>query len=130
MDSNRIAIVGHSFGGSLTLLVVENDHRLRAAVIFGAAGGSWDRSPQLRARLITAVHNIPVPILIIHAQNDYSVNPGYALDSVMNHLNKAHELKIYPKFGNSDSEGHNMIFLSIETWEADVFRFLDENLKR
>jgi hypothetical protein len=71
------------------------------------------------------------PIMIIHAQNDYSsTTPGYALDSVMNQPNKPHVLKIYPKFGTTLSEGHNLIFLSIETWEADVFKFLNENLRR
>ena len=67
--------------------------------------------------------------MIIHAQNDYSVTPGYALDSVMTQLNKPHVLKIYPKFSNTVSDGHSLIFLSIETWKADVFKFLDENLK-
>ena len=67
---------------------------------------------------------------MIHAQNDYSTNPGYALDSVMNKLHKPHILKIYPKFGNSVNEGHGLIFLSIKTWQADVFKFLGENLRR
>ena len=130
VDTNRLAIIGHSFGGSLTLLVAEQDSGLKAVVVFAASGYSWDRSPLLRTRLISAVKNITAPIMIIHAQNDYSTTPGYALDSVMNQLNKPHILKIYPGFGASVNEGHNLIFLSIETWEADVFKFLDENLGR
>jgi carboxymethylenebutenolidase len=130
VDTNRIAVIGHSFGGSLALLVAEQDPGLKAVVIFGAAGYSWDRSPQLRIRLISAVKNITVPIMIIHAQNDYSTSPGYALDSIMKKFNRPHLMKIYPKFGNTKSEGHNLIFLSSITWETDVFKFLDENLKR
>jgi len=130
VDPNRMAIVGHSFGGSLTLLVAEHDPGLRAIVIFGATGYSWDRSPELRIRLFKAVKNITAPIMIIHAQNDYSTNPGYALDSLMNELSKQHLLKIYPPYGNSPFEGHNMISLSIKTWEADVFKFLYEGLRR
>ena len=30
--------------------------------------------------------NIPVPIMIIQAENDYSTNPGHAFDSLMNRL--------------------------------------------
>jgi len=75
-----------------------------------------------------AVKNIRAPIMIVHAQNDYSITPGYALDSVMSKLNRPHTLKLYPKFGNSASEGHNLIFQSIPTWEADVFKFLNESL--
>jgi carboxymethylenebutenolidase len=131
VDTNRMAVMGHSFGGSLALLLAENDHRLKAVVAFSPAGYSWNLSPQLRTRLISAVKNITAPVMITHAQNDYSsTTPGYALDSVMNQLNKPHVLKIYLKFGNTVSEGHNLIFLSIETWEADVFKFLGESLQR
>ena len=130
VDINRLAVIGHSFGGSLALLLAEHEPSLKAVVIFGAAGYSWDRSPQLRTRLIKAVKNITAPIMIIQAKNDYSINAGYALDSVMNKLNKPHLLKMYPKFGNSAFEGHNLISLSIETWQADVFQFLCKNLKK
>jgi dienelactone hydrolase len=129
VDTNRMAIVGHSFGGSLTLLVAEHDPRLKAAIIFSGGGYSWNLSPPLRARLIMAVRNINAPIMIIHDQNDYSTTPGYALDSVLNKLNKPHILKMYPKFGETPQEGHNLIFKSIATWESDVFKFLNESLR-
>ncbi|HMH31578.1 MAG TPA: dienelactone hydrolase family protein [Puia sp.] len=130
VDTNRIGVVGHSFGGSLALLLAEYDSGIKAVVVFAAAGYSWNLSPQLRIRLTNAVRRIAVPVLFIHAQNDYSTIPGYALDSVLNQLNKPHELKIYPRFGKSVDEGHNIIFLSIETWERDVFEFLVKNLSR
>jgi len=129
VSSNRIAIVGHSFGGSLSFLMIEKEKELKAAVVFGAAGKSWNNSPQLRNRLISAVKNIKAPVMMIYAQNDYSINPGIALDSVMNQINKLHKLKIYPAFGRSLQEGHNLIFLNTEAWEEDVFRFLKETLK-
>jgi carboxymethylenebutenolidase len=129
VDKQRMAIIGHSFGGSLTLLVAELDPYLKAVVVFGPAAASWDYSPQLRTRLISAVENIKAPTMFIHAQNDYSTNPGFTLDSVMNHLGKPHILKIYPKFGNSASEGHNVIFQDTKIWETDVFKFLKDNLR-
>ncbi len=45
VDRTRIVVVGHSFGGSLTVLMSEREPSLRAAVVFSAAGYSWDRSP-------------------------------------------------------------------------------------
>ncbi|MDQ6843934.1 MAG: dienelactone hydrolase family protein [Bacteroidota bacterium] len=129
-DTNRMVVMGHSFGGSLALLVAERDHGLKAVIVFSPAGYSWNLSPQLRTRLISAVKNITVPIMIIHAQNDYSTNAGQSLDSVMNKLNKPRILKIYPNFGNSASDAHNLIFKSIETWKADVFKFLDKSLQK
>jgi carboxymethylenebutenolidase len=129
VDKNHIVVAGVSFGGSLALLLAEHEPGLKTAIIFAPGGYSWDRSPQLRMRLIRAVKNISAPIMVIHAQNDYSINPGHVLDSVMNQLKKPHLVKIYPKFGNSAKEGHNLITLSIVTWEADVFKFLDESLR-
>src|SRR5678816_3636175 len=55
IDVQRIAVAGHSFGGQLTLLAAERDKTIRAAVTFGAAANSWERSPELRERLSNAV---------------------------------------------------------------------------
>ena len=129
VDINRIAVAGHSFGGSLALLVAEHEPSLKAVIVFSGAGYSWDRSPELRLRLITTVKNISAPVMIIHAWNDYSLNPGYGLDSAMTALHKPHLLKIYPEFGKTKSEAHNLIFLGTRIWETDVFKFLDVVMK-
>ena len=81
VDPKRMAAVGHSFGGSLTVLMAEREPTLRAAVIFAGAGYSWDRSPELRARLLEAVGRTTVPLFFIHAENDYSTSSGTALDA-------------------------------------------------
>jgi len=130
VDTNRLAVIGHSFGGSLALLLAEEDPHLKAVVDFGGGAVSWDHSPQLRARLTTAVTHIAAPVLFIHAANDYSTDPGESLGAVMDRLMKPHSVKIYPPFGNNADVGHNFIFLGIEIWEPDVLRFLDESLRR
>jgi dienelactone hydrolase len=76
IDARRIAMAGHSFGGQLTLLAAERDSTIRAVVTFAAAADSWDRSPELRERLLTAVRNTAGPIMLIHAENDFSTAPG------------------------------------------------------
>lgn len=130
VDSRRLAVAGHSFGGSLTILLAERDSSLAAAVDFAGAAGSWESSPQLRARLLAAVASTRVPIFFIHAANDYSVAPGKALAAEMARLGKPHRINIYPPFGTTASEGHNVVDLSVATWEHDVFAFLDEHLQR
>jgi dienelactone hydrolase len=130
VDTNRIAVLGHSFGGSLALLVAEYDPEIKAVVVFGAAGYSWNVSQQLRTRLSDAVKKINVPVMLVYAQNDYSLNPAYGLDSVMNLIGKQHVLKIYPQFGNSPAEGHNIIFLKADLWKGEVFKFLRQHLQR
>ncbi|MFI5187863.1 MAG: alpha/beta hydrolase family protein [Chitinophagales bacterium] len=129
VDKNRMAIMGHSFGASLSLLVAEHRQNVKAVVAFSPGGYSWDHSFQLRVRLIAAAKNISAPVMIIHARNDYSINPGRVLDSMMNQNKKSHELKIYPDSGKSPDEGHNLIFKNINTWKTDVFEFLDKTLR-
>lgn len=130
VDKHRVAVVGHSFGGQLTLLEAERDPGVRAAVTFGAGAGSWDRSEEMRSQLLATVDKIVVPVLLLHAANDYSVAPGKAMASELARLSKPHELKIYPPVGQSSSDGHNFLYIDVPQWENDVFEFLDENTQR
>jgi carboxymethylenebutenolidase len=126
VDARRVAIAGHSFGGQLTLLEAERDPAIRAAVTFGAGAASWDGSAELRVRLLTAVGKITVPVLLIHAANDYSVAPGKFMADELARLSKPHELKIYPPVGQTASDGHNFLYTDVGLWEDDVFTFLDQ----
>jgi dienelactone hydrolase len=130
VDARRVAVAGHSFGGSPTLLQAARDTTLRAAVVFSGAAYSWGLSPELRARLIAAVGRTTAPILFIHATNDYSVASGKALAAEMQRLGKPHRLKIYPAVGRIAKEGHNLVFGGVAMWEADAFAFLDARLRK
>jgi len=129
IDARRIAIVGHSFGGQLTLLAAERDNTIRAAVTFAAAADSWERSPELRERLRGAADKATVPIMLIQAANDYSTAPSQELANELERLHRAHLLKIYPAVGQTADDGHNFLYLAIPQWEHDVFGFLDEHVK-
>lgn len=130
VDPHDVAVIGHSFGGSLTLLMAAREPDLRAVVIFSGAGYSWDRSPELRRRLFAAVANIDRPVFFIHAANDYSIAAGTALDARMTELRKPHRLKIYPPIGRTAEDGHAFPLLGVSIWEPDVFAFLDPNMRR
>ena len=130
VDAHRIAVVGHSFGGQLTLLAAEGDSTLRAAVTFSAAAGSWEGSPAGRERMLTAVRKTTVPVMLLHAANDYSTAPGQALAGELARLAKPHQLKIYPPVGKTSEDGHNFVYSAIAQWEDDVFGFLDEHVRR
>ena len=73
VHAQDVAAIGHSFGGSLTVLMAEREPSLRAIIVFSGAGYSFDRSPELRARLLSAVDHIAAPVFFIHAENDYSL---------------------------------------------------------
>ena len=130
MDRRQVAVVGHSFGGSLTLLVAERDRSLRAAINFASAAGSWEGSADLRARLIAAVGRLTAPVFFVYAANDFSVAPGKVLDAEMTRRSKAHRLKVFSAFGQTPYEGHWFIYQGITSWEHDVFAFLDKYMKR
>jgi dienelactone hydrolase len=130
IDAKRIAIIGHSFGGQVTLLAAERDNTVRAAVTFAAAAGSWERSPELRKRLLTAVDKSAAPIMLVQAANDYSTAPSKALAEELGRLHKSYILKIYPPVGRTPDDGHNFLYLGIPQWQHDVFGFLDEHVKR
>lgn len=129
VDPQRIAVVGHSFGGQLTLLEAARDHTVRVAVAFGPAAASWSGSADMRARLLEAADGITVPVLLIHSANDYSLAPGQAIASELASLSKPHALRIYPAVGKSSSEGHNFMYVNTSIWETDLFRFIGENMQ-
>lgn len=130
VDPRRIVVAGHSFGGQLTLLAAERDPDVRAAVTFAAAAGSWENTPEVRARLLTAVRKTAAPIMLIQAANDYSTAAGRDLAAELERLHKPHLLKIYPPVGQTREEGHNLLYTAIPQWEPDVFQFLDGYVRR
>jgi len=130
IDSHRIAVAGHSFGGQLTLLAAERDPTIRAAVTFAAAANSWERSPELRARFLSALSKTNAATMLTHAENDYGTTAGRAMADELERLHKPHLLKIYPAVGLTPDDGHGMLYEDIPAWEEDVFKFLDQYVKR
>ena len=130
VDAGNVATVGHSFGGSLTVLLAEHEPKLRAVIVFSAAGYSFDLSRELRARLLNAVDRIAAPVFFIHAENDYSLSSGKVLDARREQTGKPHRLKIYAPIGRTLEDGHDFLHLGVSIWEPDVFAFLDENMRK
>ncbi|MBI4502849.1 MAG: dienelactone hydrolase family protein [Gemmatimonadetes bacterium] len=129
VDPHRVAAAGHSFGAALTLLLAERDTSLRAAVLFATAAVSWEPSPKLQSRLMSAIDHITSPVFLIHAANDYSTVPGTMLGAEMARLAKPHQVKIYPPLGQTAAEGHGFIYAAPALWEPDVFAFLEKHVQ-
>jgi len=129
VDPRRIAVAGHSFGAQLAILAAEEDSSLRAAVCFAPAAASWNKSPELRSRLLAAVRRTSVPVLLIYAANDFSTVPGEALAAELRKSGKPEELKIYAAVGRTADEGHDAVYRATSVWEADVLNFLDRHVK-
>lgn len=129
VDRDRVAVVGHSFGGGLALLEAARDRSVRAVVTFGAGAGSWDRSVSLREQYFAALGELNAHVFLLHPADDYSIAPGIAMAAELARLGKPHELKIYPAIGGTQSDAHNFLYSHVDVWEFDVFRFLDEALR-
>jgi carboxymethylenebutenolidase len=130
VDARNVAVIGHSFGGSLTVLLAGREPNLRAVVVFSGAGYSFDHSPELRTRLLAAIDHVAAPVFFIHAENDYSLSSGKVLDARREHIGKPHRLKIYPPIGHTVDDGHDFLHLGVNIWGPDVFAFLDENMRK
>jgi dienelactone hydrolase len=130
VDASRIALIGHSFGGSLTLLLAEREPAIRALVLFSTAGYSWDRSSRLRARLLASLSRVQAPVFFIHAANDYSLNSGKVMDERLAQLEKPHRLEIYPPIGRTPDDGHAFPLTGVRIWESDVFAFLSKYMQQ
>jgi len=120
----RIATAGNSFGGIEALLGAE---RIGYCAAIDASGGaeSWATAPGLRALMVRAVRGSRAPILCFQAENDYDLSPSRTLSTEMKEAGKAFELKIYPAFGGSASEGHSFAWSGSAVWADDAFRFLN-----
>jgi dienelactone hydrolase len=130
VDRRDVALVGDSFGSSLTLVVGEGESALRAIVVFATAGYSWERSPELRARLLASVAHLTAPVFFIHAANDYTTSSGETLAARLSELGRPHRVRVYPPIGRTREDGHGFLYSGVSIWETDVFAFLDEQMRR
>ena len=129
VDTSRVGCVGHSFGGSLALLLTERDPGVRAIVLFGGAAGSWDDSPPLQSRLLAAARG-KTPVFFAYAANEFSIAPAKVLGAEMTRLGRPNRVQIYSPVGKTATEGHDLVHIAVPTWEPDVFAFLDAYLRK
>lgn len=129
VDSGRIGVVGHSFGGSLALLIAARDTMLKAVVDFAGGAASWNVF-WFRTAMLDAVKRLRSSVFFVFASNDYSVEAGRALDAEMAREGQVHQFKIFPPSGQSAADGHRFIYSAVDRWESAVFAFLDEHMRR
>ena len=124
VDTNRIIVVGASFGGIQAVLATEKQLGIAASVAFAPAAMAWCSLPLLRSRLIKAVRSATVPIMLIQAENDYDLTPTKTMAAELEKTNKPHKLLIFPPFGTTHADGHSFSVLGDRIWGDEVFSFL------
>ena len=66
--------------------------------------------------MVRTVRNAHAPIFFFQAENDYDLSPSRTLSAAMNDAGKLCEMKIYPPYGNSASDGHSFAYLGSSVW--------------
>ena len=129
VDSARLAMSGASYGGIQTILAAEADAGAGAYIPFAPAAMAWDVSPALRDRLVHAVRAAPSPILLIQAENDYSLGPSKVLGPELERKGEPNGSRVYPPFGGTERSGH-AAFATDGTgvWGEDVLAFVESSL--
>jgi dienelactone hydrolase len=130
VDSSRLAMSGCSYGGIQTLLAGERPLGLRALVPFAPGAISWERNAPLQERLKLAVARAKAPVLLIQAENDFSLAPSRELAKEAQKNHTGFQSKVYPKFGKSHEEGHGgFCSTATDVWGKDVLEFLKTTMK-
>ena len=128
VDRGRIAIVGNSFGGVLTMQMAERGGDIRAAVNMAGAALNWKRSPEFKQWMIDMARNAQVSVFLIQAENDADTGPSRELSAEMSRLGKPNRMRIFPPFGKTAEEGHSFGYLGSQLWGPDVIAFLRETM--
>ena len=136
VDTRRIAIMGYSLGGMVTLSATSRTNTFVAAI--NPAGGAlnWNQYPVLQKALLDAAGKIRVPLLSMVAENDATTAAARGVHGAAQAHGTPAQLIIYPPFTPSlpfpgNAPGHALFTLEgIGIWGRDVVAFLDTHLSR
>lgn len=117
VDGSRIALVGKSLGGLVSLLAAAQRTSLRAVVSLAGGYGFGDRGMDpdmlfVQEELRAAARRITIPTLLMHAQNDRMVPAAFSqmVAAELRERRVPVVEKIYPAFkvGGRAVDGHGM----------------------
>jgi carboxymethylenebutenolidase len=130
VDTNRLGLIGCSYGGIMTIMGAERGAGYKVAVALSPAAQSWEHNKPLQDRLIKAVSGINIPVFIIHPAKDASLEPGYALGQEFKRLAKPYGLEIFPPIGSEDQQSHCFGGAKgARIWTPAAIQFLNNTLQ-
>jgi carboxymethylenebutenolidase len=130
VDRGRIAVMGNSFGGVLTMVIAQRGGGIRAGVNMAGAALNWKRSPEFKQWMMDMARDAKVPVFFLQAENDMDTDPSREASAEMTRLGKPNRMKIYPPFGKTTEDGHSFGYLGSHLWGPDVIAFLRETMGR
>lgn len=135
-DLRRLALVGFSQGGSVSIRVASKRSDVRALV--DQAGGSltWPHSPDLRRALTDWAKTLKMPVLCMDAANDATTDAVKAVCDAAHRGGADTHVTIYPAFTPASNPeniapGH-LIFApgpGMAIWRQDLIAFLNAKMQ-
>lgn len=128
VNPKRIATAGCSYGGIESLLAAERATGIYAAVDFAGGAMRWEHDAALQTRMKLAARAAKVPVMFVQAENDFSTAPSEVLSAEMTAANRPTVLKLYPKNGSTQLDGHHFCAGGEHPpWGDDVLAFLNQH---
>ncbi len=128
IKTDRIGVMGSSFGGITTLLAAVKQPEFRCAVEFAGAAMNWEIAVNLKTFLLNEAEKLTKPIFFAQAENDFCIAPTTALAEAAKRFNPSVFQKIFPPFGITNMEGHFLCGQGGPVWQDDIHWFLEKYL--
>jgi dienelactone hydrolase len=133
-DTNRIGIMGWSFGGIVTMLAASRSAAFAVAVDQAGGALAWDGNAYLRGALVAAAEKSVTPTLFMVAKNDRSTLSITILAEIFKTRDVPHRMIIYEPFTPDQgirvaAPGHALFSeQGASVWESDLVQFLGRYL--
>ena len=134
LDARKVAIMGFSAGGVVTLFGAARSERFAAVITQATGAFSWPLSPGLQEELPAAARRIRVPTLCMAAVNDTTTESDRRVCEAVKANGVVADLIVYPPFTPKADPGPfapgHMLFNEegVSIWRRDVLVFLAKHL--
>jgi dienelactone hydrolase len=124
--AQRTAVLGSSYGGINSILAAGRDPDVRACVSFAAAAMTWKHAPEVQELLLRHADRARCPFLFLQAENDFDLTPSAALAARCLDRDHPHARHVFPPFGATEMEAHQIWIHAPHLWSPVVLPFLDQ----
>jgi hypothetical protein len=117
-DGDRVAIMGHSFGGIITQFANTRDLGQKAVVDQAGGSQSWNSNESARDELKDAVAKGVAPTLFFEPMNDQSIEPALTLSVVAGRHCRLFEMILFPPI-DTDEDADKDYKITAADYEKD-----------
>jgi carboxymethylenebutenolidase len=133
IDFRRVALMGWSHGGVVSLLAASERHEFVALVDQAGGALTWKSSPVLQSQLPDAAAKIKVPALCMDSENDATTEAAKAVGEAVKNSGSPEQTIIYPPFTPTSNPtniapGHLIFAQGVSIWQNDLLAFLKPHL--